>query len=84
MSERPASSSVRFVTMPSSDFFSLPSAWARLESFQMLGSSSSLLTSVRRACLTSKSKIPPELADASAQIGEQGFEGVEAFGFHEL
>jgi hypothetical protein len=34
--------------------------------------------------LTSKSKIPPELADASAQIGEQGFEGVEAFGFHEL
>lgn len=50
----------------------------------MLGSSSSLLTSVRRACLTSKSKIPPELADAGAQVGEQGFEGVEAFGFHEL
>ncbi|AOK00689.1 hypothetical protein VI03_26575 [Burkholderia vietnamiensis] len=52
-SRRSLSSAVSVVTTPSSSFFSRPSAWAFFESFQTFGSSSSLLTSVRRAALAS-------------------------------
>jgi hypothetical protein len=31
-----------------------------------------------------KSKIPPKFGFAGRQIGEQGGEGVDAFGFHDL
>jgi hypothetical protein len=78
------SRAVSVSTTLSSAFFSLPNSWARFGSFQMFGSSSSLLTTIRRACLASKSKIPPELAGAGAQVGEEGFDGVQALGFHEL
>ncbi|KVO31875.1 hypothetical protein WL51_31045 [Burkholderia ubonensis] len=52
-SRRSLSSAVSVMTTPSSSFFSRPSAWAFFESFQTFGSSSSLLTSVRRAALAS-------------------------------
>jgi hypothetical protein len=59
------------VTTLSSSFFSRPRAWAFFESFQTFGSSSTRLTSSRRRALASKSKIPPELASATAQVGEE-------------
>ena len=45
------SKSSRVTTTPSSAFFSLPSSWARLGSFQTLGSSSEALTVRRRSDL---------------------------------
>jgi hypothetical protein len=49
----------------------------------MAGSSASLFTSMRRECLVSKSKIPPQLGCAQSQIVELSGEGVETFGFHD-
>lgn len=49
----------------------------------MVGSSASLFTSMRRECLVSKSKIPPQLGCALRQIVELSGEGVEVFGFHD-
>jgi hypothetical protein len=40
-------------TTPSSAFFSLPSSWARLGSFQTVGSSSEALTVLSRSALAS-------------------------------
>lgn len=68
--------------MASSDFFSLPRSCARLGSSQTFGSSSSALTCSSFSDFRSKSKIPPKILLARGQIGEQGGEGVEAFGFH--
>jgi hypothetical protein len=31
-----------------------------------------------------KSKIPPEFGAAYRQVGEEGGEGVDAFGFHDI
>jgi hypothetical protein len=73
---------VRVPTVPSSDFFSRPSSWARFGSFQMPGSANSFSTSARRFCLPSRSKIPPQLLRPLLQVGERGGELVEAFGFH--
>ena len=56
-------------TMPSSCFFSRPSSWAFLGSFQTCGSSSDALTVLRRSDLASKSKIPPEGCGAGGEVG---------------
>ena len=48
-------------TMSSRDFFSLPSSWAFLGSFQTLGSSREALTVLKRSDFVSKSKIPPKI-----------------------
>jgi len=77
------SSSVRLSTTPSRDFFSRPSSCARLASLQTSGSSSCLPTSISRACLVSKSKIPPHFPGALAEVDEMVGEGVEFFGFHD-
>jgi hypothetical protein len=69
-------------TTVSSAFFSRPSAWAFLESFQTVGSSSAALTSLRRRDFSSKSKIPPEVLRAVAQIGQLGAQGVDEFDVH--
>jgi len=74
---------LRELTTDSSCFFSRPSSWARLASFQTPGSSSARATSISRACFASKSKIPPQLERPAAQVVERVFDGVEAFGFHE-
>src|SRR5262245_59022546 len=74
--------SVRMPTRLSSCFFSRPRSWARLESDQTSGFCSSLLTSARRACLASKSKIPPQLGGPLVEAGERGGQLVDAFGFH--
>src|SRR5712692_1666236 len=76
---RPASTR----TMFSSCFFSRPSSWARLGSDQMSGFSSSLATAARRACLPSKSKIPPQLLRPRIQAGERRGDLIDAFGFHD-
>jgi len=69
-------------TTSSSDFFSLPRAWARLGSFQTDGSSSSALTSARRRDFSSQSKIPPKLSGALSQVGDLGAQGVDVFDVH--
>jgi hypothetical protein len=69
-------------TTPSRSFFSRPRSCARLASFQTSGASSARSISIRRVCLTSKSKIPPEFDHATAKVGDQGVEGIQAFGFH--
>jgi hypothetical protein len=69
-------------TIASSDFFSLPRSWAFLGSFQTVGSSSSSFTCSSFSDFLSKSKIPPKFGFAGGQVGEQGGEGVDAFGFH--
>src|SRR5262245_3753224 len=74
--------SVRTPTRLSSCFFSRPSSWARFPSDQTSGFSSSLLTSARRACLPSKSKIPPQLRRPLVEARERGGQLVDAFGFH--
>jgi hypothetical protein len=71
-------------TMPSSAFFSLPSACARSGSSQTFGSSSSRVTSVSRPALTSKSKIPPHRLRAVGEAGERAGDLVELFGFHRV
>jgi hypothetical protein len=73
---------LRLPTVLSRAFFSRPRSWARLGSFQSVGSSSAALTSVRRPNLASKSKIPPQVFAAGLQVRKLGFEGVEKFGFH--
>src|SRR5258708_3492381 len=70
-------------TVFSSCFFSRPSSWARLGSDQTSGASSSLATSARRACLPSKSKIPPQLLRPRVQAGERRGDLIDAFGFHD-
>jgi hypothetical protein len=70
-------------TTPSSDFFSLPSAWPRSASFQTAGSSSSRLSSSSFSALASKSKIPPQFGLAAVEIGEAIGDAVEAFCFHD-
>jgi hypothetical protein len=82
MSLRSASALVSEKTMASSDFFSLPRSWAFFGSFQTAGSSSSPFTCSSFSDFWSKSKIPPKFGFARGQIGEQGGEGVDAFGFH--
>ncbi len=69
-------------TMSSSSFFSRPSSWAFLGSFQTEGSSSEALTVLRRSDLASKSKIPPEGLGPCAQVGEPRADLVDAFCFH--
>jgi hypothetical protein len=66
----------------SSAFFSLPSSWARLGSFQTAGSSSSALTSLRRRDFSSQSKIPPKFGGPLNQIGDLGADGVDVFDVH--
>jgi hypothetical protein len=73
---------VRLPTVESRDFFSLPSSCARFWSLQTLGSASACSTSLRRRCLPSRSKIPPQLGGPGGQVLEQGVDLVEAFGFH--
>jgi hypothetical protein len=70
------------LTVPSSAFFSLPSSWARFWSFQTAGSASACSTSLRRFCLPSRSKIPPQLGGPRDEVLEQSVDLVEAFGFH--
>src|SRR5712691_6171817 len=70
-------------TVFSSCFFSRPSSWARLGSDQTSGFSSSRATSARRACLPSKSKIPPQLLRPRVQAGERRGDLIDAFGFHD-
>jgi hypothetical protein len=82
MSDSPASIDVSVSTMASSAFFSLPSAWARSGSSQIFGSSSSRATSLRRADLTSKSKIPPQLRFAIAKPRQRIGDLVQLLGFH--
>ena len=77
------SSNSRLPTTPSRVFFSRPSSCARLASLQMSGSSSCRPTSIRRACLVSKSKIPPHFLGAGAEVGEAVGEGIDFFGFHD-
>jgi hypothetical protein len=62
-------SAVRRATIPSSDFFSRPSSWARFASDQTFASSSARVTSSSRFCLASKSKIPPQLGLAGGEVG---------------
>ena len=69
--------------MASRAFFSRPISCARLGSFQSAGSSSAESSSIRRADLVSKSKIPPQVFAADLQVGELGCEGIELFGFHD-
>jgi hypothetical protein len=69
-------------TTSSSDFFSRPSAWARLGSFQTAGSSSSALTSLRRRDFSSQSKIPPKVLRALREVGQLGAQGVDEFDVH--
>jgi hypothetical protein len=69
---------VRVKTTASSDFFPRLGFFG---SFQTVGSSSSSFTCSSFSDL-SKSKIPPKFGFARGQIGEQGGEGVDAFGFH--
>jgi len=71
-------------TVASSDFFALPSSWARFWSFQTAGSASDCSTSFRRFCLPSRSKIPPQLGGPGGQVLEQGVDLIDAFGFHGL
>jgi isoquinoline 1-oxidoreductase alpha subunit len=81
-SASPESISVSVPTTPSSAFFSLPSACARSASSQTFGSSSSRATSVSRAALTSKSKIPPHRPGAFPKARERIGDLVQCFGFH--
>ncbi len=69
-------------TTPSSCFFSRPSSWAFLGSFQTCGSSSEATTVLRRSDLASKSKIPPEGCGAGGEVGQLGADLVDAFCFH--
>jgi len=81
-SASPASIDVSVSTTPSSAFFSLPSDWARSGSSQIFGSSSSRVTSVSRAALASKSKIPPHRPGAFPKARERVGDLVQGFGFH--
>jgi hypothetical protein len=72
------------LTTPSSIFFSLPNSVARLESLQTAGSSDNRVTSSNRSTLASKSKIPPQFAQAGGQIGKLVGNGVDAVSFHDL
>jgi hypothetical protein len=83
VSRRSASAFVSVKTIASSAFFSLPRSWARFGSFQTVGSSNSSLTCSSFSDFVSKSKIPPKFGFAGREIGEQGGEGVDAFGFHD-
>src|SRR5206468_1898189 len=69
-------------TVASTDFFSLPRSCARLGSLQTLGSVRSVSTSVRRFCLPSKSKIPPQLRRPLIQVRERRRDLIDSFGFH--
>ena len=69
-------------TISSRDFFSLPSSWAFLGSFQTLGSSREALTVLSRSDLASKSKIPPKIKCSRLQIVKQVTNVVDAFCFH--
>src|SRR6187431_532232 len=69
-------------TTVSSCFFSRPSSWAFLGSFQTAGSSSDALTVLRRSDLASKSKIPPEVRGAALEVSERGADEVGAFCVH--
>src|SRR5689334_17566130 len=69
-------------TTSSSCFFSLPSSWAFLGSFQTCGSSNDALTVLRRSDLASKSKIPPEGLGTGRQVGELAADLVDAFCVH--
>src|SRR5688572_30792107 len=73
----------RDLTVPSKDFFSRPSSWARLESLHTLGSARSPSSSARRFFFPSKSKIPPQLRRPRLQVGEARGDLVDAFGFHQ-
>ena len=68
----------------SRDFRSRPSSWARLLSLHTAGSSERRVTSVRRRCLASKSKIPPQLSGAALDVREPPGDGVDLFRFHGL
>ncbi len=70
------------VTTSSSGFFSRPSSWARLGSFQTFGSSSSLATSSRRCCLGIEVK-DTSAARPGARAGRPAWRrSVELFRFH--
>src|SRR5687767_11919925 len=69
-------------TTESSCFFSRPSSWAFLGSFQTAGSSSAALTVLRRSDLASKSKIPPEVHRPGLQVLQGGSDEVDAFCVH--
>jgi hypothetical protein len=71
------------VTVASSAFFSLPSSCARFWSFQTAGSASACSTALRRFCLPSRSKIPPQLGGPGGEVLELSVDLVEAFGFHD-
>jgi hypothetical protein len=45
--------------------------WARLESFQKLGSSASLFSSARRRCAASTSKMPPQQSHGLLDVIDQ-------------
>ena len=72
----------RVRTTYSSVLRSRPRSWARFASFQSSVSSACLATSFRRACLPSKSKIPPELCGSVGEIQKLIVDGVECFRFH--
>ena len=74
---------VSAATMPSSGFFSRPRSWARFGSLQTSGIfERSASTSLRRFCLASKSKIPPQFRRSRVEVGERRGDAVDAFGFH--
>jgi hypothetical protein len=68
--------------MASSDFFSLPRSWAFWDRSRPLDLPVLRFTCSSFSDLLSKSKIPPKFGFARGQVGEQGGEGVDAFGFH--
>src|SRR5438445_11880110 len=70
------------VTVVSRDFFSLPRSCARLGPLQTLGSVRSVSTSVRRFCLPSQSKIPPQLRRPLAQVRERRRDLIASFDLH--
>jgi hypothetical protein len=82
LSASPVSSSVIVPTMPSSSFFSLPSACARSGESQIFGSSSSRETTASRSDFTSKSKIPPQLGGALRKVRERVGNDVDLVRFH--
>src|SRR6185436_14160625 len=57
---------------------------ARFWSLQTAGSASDCSTALRRFCLPSRSKIPPQLGGPGGQVLEQGVDLIDAFGFHGL
>jgi hypothetical protein len=70
-------------TTASSDFFSLPRSWAFSDRSRRQDLPALRLL-VRVSPTLSKSKIPPKFGFARGQVGEQGGEGVDAFGFHDV